>query len=625
MSHISILYMRSWLVALGTYVVSYATVLALLFYYYGSMFIKEPIGATILDITYYVVLMSWATCCSVMVIHSYESTERRQYFSMKQQEKEIKEWRRLLEDLPEPVVFSRHGKISFFNSATLELLGAVEAVRGKTAEERNEIVVEGLRCVKQKGHDACLMDFILAKSVAEFPQEASFVYRRGTEKLSLAIKCMKPNGHDVSGLSGFIFHDVTAFKDMQRNKAKETCFNVLLATASHDIRTPLNVTMGVLDVLEEYSLNEESKRQLKVARDCGRRMVMYLNGLSLLSKINTGSLEPKKHTFRPVPLALNLMDAMVLSAQTRQLQLKTSFDPLVPEEVCADEEIYTVILQNLVENAMKYTFSGSVTLSLAYNADKRLLRTTVADTGIGMTADQVREAGELFKKAASCDLNPQGFGLGLFLAKTLSSKMGGELHFSSELGRGTVASFGVKTAPLSEAVPNKLSGSTDTLPPDDERPKLMHITSKMPAVYKKALCCDCAKILLVDDEPLNLVVLEGYIRQFNLRVDKANNGKIAIEMIQERSKRHCCCGYTVVFMDINMPVMDGVQATNIIRDYVQEGRVRKCSVVAVTAAARLDQPEVYDKYIAEGFTEMLSKPVSKKSFINALRRYVEIS
>ncbi len=617
MSHISMLYMRSWLVALGTYVLAYTTVLALLFYYYGAMFVSEVISAAILDILYYVILLSWAACCSIMVMHTYESTQRRQYFSMKQQEREIKEWKRLLEDLPEPVVFSRRGEINFFNCATLDLLGVVEAVQGKTISERNEIVAEGLRHIKQKGHDVCLMDFILAKSATEFPtEETSFVYRRGPDKLNLTIKCMKPNVQSESALFGFIFHDVTSFKALQKNKAKETCFNVMLATASHDIRTPLNVTLGVLDVLDDYLLNEESKRQLKVARDCGRRMVMYLNGLSLLSKINTGSLELKRHTFRPANLARGMVDAMTLSAQTKQIVIKTNFDKNMPEDVCADEEMYAVILQNLVENAMKYTFDGGVTLSLAYELDAGLLRTSVADTGIGMTAEQVREAGELFKKS-TCELNPQGLGLGLFLAKTLSSKMGGELQISSELGKGTVASFSIKTAPLYEAVPNKLSISTDTSPPDDDGPRLTHID-------KKAVECDCAKVLLVDDEPLNLVVLAGYMRNFHLRVDKADNGKMAIEMINERTKKQCCKGYRVVFMDINMPVMDGVQATNVIKNYVQEGRIGKCNVVAVTAAARLDQPEVYDRYIAEGFTEMLSKPVPKKAFVNSLRKYVEL-
>ncbi len=648
MNHISMLYMRSWLVALGSYVFSYSMVLTLMFYYYMPKFLSETtVAATILDILYYSLLICWAACCSVMAIRAYELTDRRRYFSIKQQEKEIKEWKRLLEDLPEPVVFSHRGRISFFNSATLDMLGAADTTTfAETSTElTSSMIVEGLRKIRMKGRNLTLLDFIMEKVGTELTAEASFVYRKGTDKRNLTIRCTKPASPGEDRLSGFIFHDMTAFKALQKNKVKERCFDVMLATASHDIRTPLNIMMGVLDMLEEYyPLSDECKKQVKVVRDCGQRMVLYLNGLTLISKIDTGTLELKKHTFRPAALAMGILDNMELSAQTKHLSLMTRFDPSLPDQVCADEEMYTVVLQNIMENALKYTFDGGATISLAYDQDTATLHTDVIDTGIGMSPEQVRDAGELFKKI-SCELNPQGIGLGLFLAKMLSRRMGGELKISSQQGRGTTVSFAVKTSPLCEAVPNMLSASTMPLPwRDSKLPTTLSLIPESKAELEletvrviplvKACDCDCAKILIVDDEPLNLVVLAGYMKSLHTKVDQAENGQIAIDMIERHAQKRCCQGYKVVFMDINMPVMDGIRATNIIRDYVKKGRIDKCSVVAVTAAARLDQPEVYGRYIAEGFAELrmrelfnsrvVSKPVSKKRFLCVLSKYLEL-
>ncbi len=645
MIYISMLYMRDWIVALWSYIVTYSFVLTLLLYYYTPTFMLGGPASAFLDVSYYVLLMVWTSCCSVMAVRAYELYERRRYFSMQQQAREVREWKRLMEDLPEPVVFSHRGAINFFNSATLELLGVKEAVQDKTPEETRSIIAENLGKIRRKEKDMSLADIILG--AVDLGQETAFVYRRESEsKVNLMIKCMKTSEQTEDCITGFIFHDVTAFKKLQKNKTKEQCFDVLLATASHDIRTPLNVMLGVLDVLDEYMTNEESREQLKVARNCGQRMVHYLKGLSLIRQINTSCLDLKKHKFCPIELAAKVIDTIEFSAQTKRLALKTSFDPALPDRICSDEEMYMVVLQNLLENALKYTFEGSISISLSYDPVSSLLSTEVCDTGIGMTPEQMRTAGALFKKV-TCELNPQGLGLGLFLAKTLSLKLGGELHIKSEEGRGTRVGFTVRTCPLSEAVPNRLA-SLDTSAQslqshEGSKPILLSaincastdMTSAMSPTIATGETCDCPKVLLVDDEPLNLVVLMGYLRQFKLKIDKAENGRMAIDLIEERAKRKCCHGYRVVFMDINMPVMDGVQATNIIRDYAKEGKIGRCNVVAVTAAAKLDQPEVYDRYISEGFTELrtllvqhnrvlVSKPVPKKAFVGVLGKYISL-
>ena len=116
--------------------------------------------------------------------------------------------------------------------------------------------------------------------------------------------------------------------------------------------------------------------------------------------------------------------------------------------------------------------------------------------------------------------------------------------------------------------------------------------------------CDCKKILLVDDEPLNLLILSEYLASIHIEVDKAENGRIALDLIVKKNKDKCCQSYSIIMMDINMPVMNGILAIENINKLINKGIIQKCPIIAVTAAAGLGNSLVYDEYISKGFTEL---------------------
>ncbi len=222
------------------------------------------------------------------------------------------------------------------------------------------------------------------------------------------------------------------------------------------------------------------------------------------------------------------------------------------------------------------------------------MATTVADTGIGMTEKQQNNIGQLFKKSKAQynNLNPQGLGLGLFLVKTLSQQLDGALTVHSVEKKGTTASF-------------TISGYSSASPVHDDVSSERFTATLSTRAIPLYFTCGCAKVLLVDDDPFNLVVLSAYLASINVKADKAENGKIALEMIEQKAdSQECCSGYTAIFMDINMPVMDGVEATGKIHEMVRAGTIPQCYVVAVTAAADLDKPDVYANYIAKGFSKL---------------------
>ncbi len=593
-------YIRSWLVTLFCYILIYIMIMVMTFYYYGERFIQEGTYGAIVDTLYYIVIFAWFVGCSIFGVRTHELVQRESFYSRLMQERETEEWKRLLDGLPGPVIITDRDQISFFNRATLELLGISHSGDFETQKEQLVDQLSHLMLKKSKRS--------LQSIIAAYPQDESllgeellFVHRRDDRKRVVSIKCVRTtscdNGTDTGGAE-YIFHDITALKDLEHNKAREQCFDILLATASHDIRTPLNVMLGVFDVLTDCVTTASGKEQISVARSCGQRMLSYLKGLTYIRQSNLGTLAVKKILFCPDDAARGILHAMEFSAQAKSLKLSLSVDAEVPPLICSDRDMYEVVLQNLLENALKYTFTGGVSLKLSYDKRARQLSTEVADTGIGITPEQRESLGQLFDKKKLHCLNPQGLGLGIFLAKTLSQKLEGDLELTSSREHGTAAQFSVHCYPPEDACPER------------ERP--VDPGSPLSTSIPISMECSCTKVLLVDDEPLNLVVLSAYLAAAGVRADKAENGQLALECVLNKAEiGECCSGYSVIFMDINMPVMDGIEATGKIVDLVKLGKIPQCHIVAVTAAAGLDDPAIYDGYVAKGFTELCIIPNNK--------------
>eukprot|EP01022_Parablepharisma_sp_SALTPOND_P033048 TRINITY_DN88096_c1_g1_i1.p1 TRINITY_DN88096_c1_g1~~TRINITY_DN88096_c1_g1_i1.p1 ORF type:complete len:647 (+),score=60.03 TRINITY_DN88096_c1_g1_i1:605-2545(+) len=583
-------YVKCWLVSLFTYLLVYIEIMILLFNYYGARLIDQNIPSATMDTIYYIFIFAWFSGCSIFAARTHEMTERKSFYAMYQQERETEEWKRLLEYIPEPIIFTQGGALNFFNKATLELLGLhskteepFEVARGK--------VLNKLSNLHQKDSSLTLKE-VIEQYPDGLAEETLFIYKKDDTKHLLMIKCVKASNSTDHGVIEYIFHDVTALKDLERNKAKDQCFDILLATASHDIRTPLNVMLGVIDVLEDYVKTGSGKEQINVARTCGQRMLHYLQGLNYIRQINTGTLMPTKQVLNPAEVAKKLVKDIGFSAQAKSLNLEIKMDYSVPSTMCSDIEMYSIILQNLLENSIKYTFKGEVKVELKYDEKKKELETTVEDTGVGMTQEQKLSVGMIFRKSkAHRSINPQGLGLGLFLAKTLANQLGGDLNISSEADKGTKAWFTISNQPSEEVV--------------KEIVPIEGYSSPISKGVYLSFCCDCPKVLLVDDEPFNLLVLSAYLSSINVKADRAENGQIALDMINRRAAQSgCCAGYTIIFMDINMPVMDGAETTSRIAELVSQGKVPPCYVIAVTAAIGLEKPGVYASYIEKGFTEL---------------------
>ncbi|MDR3547946.1 MAG: ATP-binding protein [Candidatus Pacebacteria bacterium] len=512
--------------------------------------------------------------------------------------------------LPDPILLKRRDEIIFLNQALRSLLGIAPSATSQDLETALDRITptEGSHTFRA----------VVSASAELGPDGKMFTLAKEDARvLSLKIQGVSISDETSANIMEYIITDVTAVQELQKAKAQERSFKILVATASHDIRSPLNVISGILEIIElKLKSDKSALEQLKVAKVAAKRTEMYLQGLSYLHQLETGKLQVDS-TFFDLRAAVNeiIWEADV-PAHKKGLTISVDVENAVPEFVCTDKRKYQMILHFLLRNAIKYTFSGGVTIGVQFNAVSEVLQTKVADTGIGIPPAMMPRLFKLFAKSTDdSHLNPQGIGLGLYLCKSLSTLLHGDLSISSVLDQGTTATFTVSHIMSSPSLPSE-TGGNDLV--SEERKEVSCLPQFQPAQSRvlfdtMAIAqedeptklpdkCGCPRVLIVDDDPFNAMILSSYLAPLQQKTVEASNGQAALEKIIIRSQGACCQGFRVVLMDINMPVMDGIEATKAIRKMVAEKQIPPVPIVAVTAAAQLENSSVCSEYRKLGFS-----------------------
>ena len=435
-------YVKSWIVSAWVYVITCIEVMAMLFRYYGARFAAEAPASSALDFLYYIIAYLWFFISTVFAIRSHEITKRSNFFNAWKQEQETEAWKKLLRNIPEPILFTHNGDLLYFNQAVLSLFEITE----ETYEITKEHVWNSLETLTMKSHPQTKLKDILKNPECELPEDTLFIYKQSDhKKLQFVIRSV-----NISGVIEYLFHDVTAWKHLEKNKVKNQCFDILLATASHDIKTPLNVMMGVIDVLADYVSSDRGKEQVNVALTCGQRMLYYLKGLDFIRQINTNALQVSRIKFNPSEVAISVTKTMEFSAQSKSISLKIGVEDPMPKEISSDKEMYSIIMQNLMENAIKYTFHGGVDVSLSFDRSTNIMTTIIADTGIGMDKELINDLFKVDKQTNRKGTdNEPSTGLGLILCYEFIEKHGGNIKVESEVGKGSTFSFTLPANKLS--------------------------------------------------------------------------------------------------------------------------------------------------------------------------------
>jgi PAS domain S-box-containing protein len=359
-----------------------------------------------------------------------------------------------------------------------------------------------------------------------------------------------------------------------------------LANMSHEIRTPMNSILGFTDVLLNGELTAPQRRHLDTVRNAGRSLLRLLNAILDTAKLDKGAVELELHDFSLLALTDELSSTMGNAAKAKGLAMSLHYDPALPNWIHGDELRVRQVLTNLMDNAIKFTSQGGVSLAanLEREGERRMVHFAISDTGIGIAQDRMQAIFEPFVQAdASMNRRFGGTGLGTTICKQLVELMGGRLWAESALGKGST--FHVMLPLLAARDEAVRSAAAPTLLPP------MHI-------------------LAADDVPQNLEVLLLLLAKLGHTVTGASDGAMAAQLASEAT-------FDAILMDVQMPGMDGLEATRRIRaDEASQGRGRT-PVIAMTASVLERDREATREAGMDGFT---TKPVDVAVLTQELAR-----
>jgi signal transduction histidine kinase/CheY-like chemotaxis protein len=365
----------------------------------------------------------------------------------------------------------------------------------------------------------------------------------------------------------------------QANNAQQN----FLAKMSHEMRTPLNGIIGIMNLLEkEETLLPRHKEYVDIVSTQSSLLLNLVNDVLDISKLQSENFSLVHFAFNLKNVSENIVKSAQIQRKNATIQFEFHFDHLIHEHVIGDELRYSQVLNNLLNNAIKFTSRGTISVSLQLIAKANQVQEiclTVQDTGIGIESEKLNQIFDRFKQAdESISRTYGGSGLGLYITKEIIQKMGGHIKVSSEQGKGSTFSAYMPFTCNSQ-IKHQLSENKDAI--------LIN-----------------RSILLAEDNPVNVIFVRALLEKKQVKLDVVNNGSEAIEACKTNH-------YDVILMDLQMPVMDGFTATEIIRDKL------RLSTPIIAQTANTVEREIQKCYEL-GINDFLAKPFTSEQLIDKI-------
>ncbi len=381
-------------------------------------------------------------------------------------------------------------------------------------------------------------------------------------------------------------------------RAKDTFF----ANMSHEIRTPINTIIGLNEMILREDISDEIAENAINIQNASKMLLTTINDILDLSKLESGKMDIVPTQYAISSMFSDLVNLIWIRAHQKNLEFKVDIDPEIPSMLYGDEVRIKQVVTNMLTNAVKYTSSGSVTLSAKGErvaADQILLRISVQDTGMGIRKESLDDLFSSFKRVDESDnRHIEGTGLGLNISRQLVEMMGGKISVDSVYHQGSTFTVEVKQRIVNVRPIGVINFAAQK-----------QLSNR--AVYRQSFIAPDARILVVDDNSMNLMVVVKLLRDTKVKVDTAESGKEALQKTAENT-------YHVILMDHMMPEMDGAATLRAVRSQTK-GFCQKTPVIALTANVMSDAEQVYRNM---GFDGYLAKPISAPLLEAGLLKYL---
>jgi len=428
--------------------------------------------------------------------------------------------------------------------------------------------------------------------------DVSFCFNTNIVDFSGLLVPMKDEKHEGTGLM-LLFHDVTSLKRSREEAlAASQAKSSFLSNMSHEIRTPMNAIIGMTNIgknAQNLKGKNEAFEKIEIASS---HLLGIINDVLDISKIESGKMELSLIDFDFSEMIDKVVSVVAVRMHDKNQSFSVYLDPQIPNYLYGDDRCLAQIMTNILSNATKFTpEAGEIKLTamlLDKQDDKCTFRISIKDTGIGMTKEEQAKLFNIFQQAeAGTSRNYGGSGLGLAITKRLLELMGGEIKVESKKGQGSEFIFVVS---LLMSDPSKVEMPTEA----KDLEVLTNFSGKT--------------VLVVDDVAINLEIAKALLEPMSLEVVTASSGKEAVELFSLNSDI-----YDLIFMDMQMPEVDGLEATKMIRG---QGTGKAVSIPIIAMTANVFKEDV-EKCIAAGMNSHLSKPIDMVEVVNTLRKYLK--